>query len=285
MEIILAQQNKSTTDIQEMYPDFWLDQGKCFNILRSGRSALKLALLAIGMSRNDSVMIVTTTGGSYVSSCVTKTIEEVCQWSHELKNNTRVVLLIHEFGFPCLIPEEISNKGLTIIEDCAYAVGTRINGGKIGMVGDYAIYSLTKYYPIPFGGILVSRKQISPALIFDPLTDDAIEFVVNFFMNSASKYENWNQQRRTHWHYFSKKIEKHGLRAYFDLDTTVVPGVFVAYLPSTITGSATKDRCVNAGIESTEYYGQGGFYFPVHQYLTSYELEYILHHFLNQGAA
>lgn len=285
MEDICGHNDKNISDISAMRPDFWLDNGTSLNVLRSGRSALKLALLASGMTQNDSVMIITTTGGSYVSSCVTNTIKEVCQWSHELENNTKVALLIHEFGFPCALPTELQERGLTIIEDCAYAVGTRIEGGKVGFVGDFALYSLPKYYPIPFGGVLSSRNPINPDLITDPITGDAINFVTKCFINSESKYANWNQRRRKNWHYFSTQSEKYGQRAYFDLDTTVVPGVFVMKLPSATDGSSTKDRCVTAGIESTEYYGQGGFYFPVHQYLTSFERDYVLHHFLNLSAS
>ena len=37
---------------------------------------------------------------------------------------------------------------------------------------------------------------------------------------------------------------------------------------------------ITAGIESTEYYGLGGFYFAVHQMLSDYEKNYILYHFL-----
>ena len=280
---ILNQEGEVIADITEMCPDFWLDEGKFLKILPSGRSALKLALLASGVSRDDTVMIVTTTGGNYISSCVTRAIEEVCQWSRKLEKNTKVALLIHEFGFPCPLPEEISERGLTVIEDCAYAVGTRIEGGKVGLVGDFAIYSLTKYYPIPFGGVLASRNPINPDLPADRLADDAVSFVVKCFMNSETKRADWNQRRRENWHHFSKQIEKIGLHAYFDLGVSVVPGVFVARGPSAMTGSSTKERCVNAGIESTEYYGQGGFYFPVHQYLTNYERDYILHHFMNLG--
>lgn len=266
-----------------MSPNFWLDQGEQLHLLCSGRNALKLALIASGTTSNDSVLIITTTGGNYVSSCVTNAIEEVCQWSHKFKKNTKVVLLIHEFGFPCALPDELRERGLTIIEDCAYAVGTRIEGGAIGRVGDFAIYSLTKYYPIPFGGVLACRKQIEPSLITNQLTTGAVDFIVKCFISSESKYTEWNQMRRNNWNYFTKKIKQTGLRSHFDLDTVVVPGAFVASLLFNMDGDKTKDRCINAGIESTEYYGQGGFYFPVHQYLTNFERDYILYHFLNLG--
>jgi len=45
-------------------------------------------------------------------------------------------------------------------------------------------------------------------------------------------------------------------------------------------GASSKQRLVTAGVESTEYYGMGGFYFPVHQFLSDEEREYILQHFI-----
>ncbi len=56
----------------------------------------------------------------------------------------------------------------------------------------------------------------------------------------------------------------------------VIPGVCLLRLPANSDGPAMKARGQNAGIECTEYYGQGGFYFPVHQCLTDYDKAYIL---------
>ena len=262
--------------------EFWLDSASSLQVLRSGRSALRCALIASGLASHDSVIIITTTGGHYVSSCVTETIDEVCQWSRQLMDNTRAALVIHEFGFPCALPKEVAERGLTIIEDCAYALGTRIEGGDVGHFGDFAIYSLTKYLPLPIGGLLVSRGECPAISGKDLLTENAIDFVARCIANSRAKYALWNQRRRENWNYFGAQIEKHGFRTYFDLHRNVVPGVFVANLPPNVDGASIKARCVGAGIESTEYYGQGGFYFPVHQCLTNFERDYVLHHFLSK---
>ncbi|MBI3897336.1 MAG: DegT/DnrJ/EryC1/StrS family aminotransferase [Gammaproteobacteria bacterium] len=270
-------------DSELMRPEFWLNGGDDFSLLPSGRAAIRLALLSIGVQRGDSVLIITTTGGSYISSCVTETIEEVCQWSRQLQDNTKAALLIHEFGFPCVLPREVAEAGIKIIEDCAYAVGTRIEGGKVGMMGDFAVYSLPKYYPIPFGGILVSRHSIRDELNPEKLSAEGVEFLANYLASAAAKHSEWNRLRCNNWQFFSNHLEKYRMDAYFEMDDDVVPGVFIARLPSDVDGAKIKDGCVNAGIESTEYYGNGGYYFPVHQCLTGFEKDYILYHLLKNA--
>jgi len=261
-------------------PNYWLDHAAQLQFYSSGRSALKAALISSGITRSDSIMIITTTGGDYISSCVTKTIEQVCEWSRTLQPNTKAVVIIHELGFPCLIPDEVLDRGLTIIEDCAYAVGTRLEGGAIGCVGDFAIYSLTKYYPIPFGGLLVSRAEIGSSLKSEQLSVEAKHLVEKCLINATAMHVKWNHQRQNNWRYFAAHMESLGLHEYFKLDETVVPGVFVVNLGQTSSGALIKKHCVEAGIESTEYYGQNGFYFPVHQYLSDYDKDYICYHFM-----
>jgi len=43
-----------------------------------------------------------------------------------------------------------------------------------------------------------------------------------------------------------------------------------------MNGALLKERFVNAGIEATEYYGHGGFYFPIHQFLSETEIDLML---------
>jgi hypothetical protein len=277
---ILQLPDRDHSTLPSMDPKFWLDQAVALQVLRSGRSALRLALLACGLTTTDSVAIITTTGGKYVSSCVTGEIERICCWSHKIEFNTKVALIIHEFGMPCPIPADLRERGLIIIEDCAYAVGTRIEGGQVGMVGDFALYSLPKYYPFPYGGILAARKSLEPSLVAHDLpTEGAIRIVGKCLTYAETRYEDWNRRRRANWDYFSVHCEKRGCRAFFNLDTGIVPGAFVSTLRDQTKGASIKDACVNAGIESTEYYGLGGFYFPVHQLLTEFERSYVLHHF------
>ena len=76
--------NKTVDDSLFCKPKFWLNDGEDILYLKSGRAALLQALIDIGLTKNDSILIVTTSGGKYVSSCVTNTIELICEWEHEI---------------------------------------------------------------------------------------------------------------------------------------------------------------------------------------------------------
>ena len=274
---------KNTIDKKIVNPSFWLDRSRDLQFFDSGRAALFECLKREKLKPQDEVLIITTTGGPYISSCVTKTIEKVCQWSRDLTQKTRTVLVIHEFGFPCPYAKVKPSlaRGLPVIEDCAYAIGSRIKGAVVGTFGDYAIYSLTKYYPIPFGGILVSRKKLASPRSAPAISQKDSNKILRTLSNAVSLQQKWNKIRQSNWKFFADQLRRYKVTPYFRLTEKVVPGVFLAKLPKGFAGDIRKKKLNDAGVESTEYYGQGGFYFPVHQFLTEYEKEYVLHHFLH----
>lgn len=65
-----------------------------------------------------------------------------------LTPSTRAVLAYHQYGFPQKMNRvrEIANeKKLALIEDCAHACATEIDGRAAGTFGDYAVYSYSKF--------------------------------------------------------------------------------------------------------------------------------------------
>lgn len=266
-------------------PSFWLDNGHDLNYYASGRSALLACLKHLKLKRNDTILIVKTTDGPYVSSCVTDTIEKICRWEVQTQKSKtkghkiKLVLVIHEFGFPC--PEwkitPFKKKGIPVLEDCAYAFGSRVEGAKIGTFGDYALYSLPKYFPVPFGGILASKKKInSPG----PILGNADENLLRQTIHTSHPYLHaWNKLRRENWNRFNYDLAPKGFAPYFPLTKNIIPGVYLTAVPPKFKGEQVKRKLNEAGVESTQYYHQGGFYFPVHQFLTIWEKEYIVRNF------
>lgn len=279
----LLESKKENKDSQFDQPSFWLDKAWELNYFNSGRRALWACLVNEKLKPEDEVFILKTTEGPYISSCVTETIKQVCQWSQNLSPKTKAVLVIHEFGFNCSLSmiKPYLNKGLIIIEDCAYAIGSRIEGGGVGTIGDYAIYSLTKYYPAPFGGLLASKKAINIKKLRSMISPVDIQRLKLTLKKSAPFLKRWNEIRCKNWKFFSQQLSSYHITPYFDLKRGVIPGVFLARLPKGIAGDVRKKSLNQAGVEATEYYGQGGFYFPVHQFLTDFEKGYILYHFIN----
>ena len=71
---------------------------------------------------------------------------------------TRAIYVTHYFGFPQRIASLANfcqTKGLFLVEDCALSSFTEVDGSRIGLAGDVAIYNFPKCLPVPDGGALV----------------------------------------------------------------------------------------------------------------------------------
>lgn len=79
-----------------------------------------------------------------------------------LTERTRAISLVHFVGIPCSMTDIAAlarERGLTLIEDCALAVGGRYDGVHVGLHGDAGCFS---FYPVKHlttaeGGMFVSR--------------------------------------------------------------------------------------------------------------------------------
>jgi perosamine synthetase len=261
-------------------PAAWLNEGESLRFCASGREAIAACLELERLGREDEVLILTTTEGPYISSCVTDTIEPVCAWSRQLTRRTKMALIIHEFGFPCetAILTECKARGITVVEDCAYALGSRMEGAAVGCFGDYAIYSLPKSLPIPFGGVLASKRVIDDVRLPKELPDAYARLLVSLLHKAIPFEVSSNNSRRENWQWFAESLRPLGVEPYFPLLPAVVPGVYVMRLEAAVDAAKLKRHLVDEGVESTQYYGMGGFYVPVHQHLTEYDKRYILYH-------
>jgi dTDP-4-amino-4,6-dideoxygalactose transaminase len=70
-----------------------------------------------------------------------------------------VAIPVHLFGHPCDLDE--FPRGLTIIEDCAQAIGTEYKGRKVGTIGVCGIFSFNQAKQINTGegGILITNDK------------------------------------------------------------------------------------------------------------------------------
>lgn len=75
--------------------------------------------------------------------------------------STRALIVIHYFGFPQdveALRAFADDHDLLLIEDCAHAFFGESRGRPLGTVGDYAIASWWKFFPMLEGGCLASRR-------------------------------------------------------------------------------------------------------------------------------
>ena len=119
-----------------------------FIYTENGRKAINLALTSYNLEKDDVVTIITTSGNFYISGCVTSEIEKFCKWSREIKPETKILFVNHEFGYPIIELHKLKDYNLPIIEDCAGSFFSNDNNDTIGKTGDFVIYSFPKMFPL-----------------------------------------------------------------------------------------------------------------------------------------
>lgn len=251
-----------------------------FTLTMNGRSALALALEAIAPGPNDEIMIVTTTGSPYISSCVTREIEKLCKWSRQRSSLTRAVLAIHEFGFPVDLPAALT-AGLPVIEDCAWICGSAGPDDPVGQQGDYVIYSFPKTWPMPFGGLLKSRAAVAAGPDQRRISDEATRVLMRGLATHLPQRAAIKQVRRQNYALYTRLFEASGFPPYFELAPEVIPHTFVFRLEDEARAKRAKGYMMAAGIESTVFFGAGGYYLPNHQNMSAASIEYLHHRFLD----
>lgn len=145
-------------------------QSHCKNAVAvaNGTVALELALRALNIEIGDEVIV---TSRSFIASasCVsligaTPIFSDVCRESQNITaeevarlitNKTRAIIPVHLAGWPCNMPEIMAlaeQHFLLVIEDCAQAIGAKIDGRSVGSFGDAATFSFCQDKIISTGG-------------------------------------------------------------------------------------------------------------------------------------
>lgn len=129
----------------------------------SGKHAIRIIAEFHGLSRDDETCIITSSNSSFVSSCVTSTLFNFCKVSRVLTDKTKLIFVIHEFGFPCeqveTWGEAANHRKIPMVEDIAHSLTSSFEGRPLGSFGDYAIHSLPKSLCLNKGGILLSSSK------------------------------------------------------------------------------------------------------------------------------
>ncbi len=140
----------------------------------SGRAALRLALAELGIGPGDRVLVPTYHCPTMVSPVFAAGAEPVFfpisddglplldgLGEHELAG-VRALFAVHYFGIvrPLAgVRAFCDQHGIALVEDCAHAFFGSSEGHQVGTWGDFAIASLTKFFPVPEGGCLASRMR------------------------------------------------------------------------------------------------------------------------------
>lgn len=143
----------------------------------NGTTALHTALLALGIGPGDEVLIPTLT---YIASANAVTYtgakpvfidSDRHTWNIDpnklqeaITSKTKAIMAVHLYGLPCdmaAINMIARMNGLYVIEDCAEAIGSKINGQHVGTFGDVSSFSFygNKTITTGEGGMVVTNNE------------------------------------------------------------------------------------------------------------------------------
>ena len=147
----------------------------------NGTTAIELALVSLGIKKNDEVLLPNFTFAATINAVIhvgAKPVLVDCEegtWTIDLKKaekltnkKTKAILPVHIYGQPAKIDEIKSfakKKRLFVIEDCAEALGSKYKKRKVGLDGNGSTFSFFPNKLITTGeGGMVVFKQLKDAL-------------------------------------------------------------------------------------------------------------------------
>jgi hypothetical protein len=250
--------------------------GKNYYYTINGRSAIHKALECYNLKGNDAVTILTTSGNFYVSSCVTSTIEKFCKWNREVDDRTKVILVVHEFGYPFNDFSKIKSYNLPIVEDAAYAFFSTDDENTIGNMGDFCVYSFPKMFPLQIGGLLTCRNERKPQNEIWG-NRDYLPYIKKVMSYHIAREADIIKKRRANYSWLQNKLGAFGFSERFSLEPGVVPGVCMFNVPNSNTDlQKMRDYFFQHGIQCSVFYGERAFFIPLHQDLSEFDLEYFI---------
>jgi perosamine synthetase len=143
----------------------------------NGTTALHLAMAALGIGRDDEIIMPDLTfvaPASMVVLCGAKPVfvdVDRTTWTinptaieERITPRTKAIVPVHLYGHPCDMDPimEIAKKhGLYVIEDCAEALGAEYKGRKVGTIGDIGTFSFfaNKVITTGEGGMVTTNNS------------------------------------------------------------------------------------------------------------------------------
>jgi perosamine synthetase len=143
----------------------------------NGTVAIHLALLALGIGKDDEVIVptltyiasvnsITYTGATpvFVDSLVETWQIDPSDIIKKITPKTKAIMAVHLYGHPCDMDSLLAickEYNLFLIEDCAEAIGTMYKGKHVGTFGDISTFSFfgNKTITTGEGGMVVTNDE------------------------------------------------------------------------------------------------------------------------------
>jgi len=240
----------------------------------NGRKSLEIVLRKYKLNREDVITIITTSNNYYISSCVTNEIEKVCNWNREVIAATKLILVIHEFGYPHPNMQSIESFGIPIIEDSCTAFFSQDINRNVGKYGEYSFYSLPKFFPMQLGGILVSNNNEVLGNYLN--SDEELAYITNSLSHYLNDLDSILEKRRFNFEFSLDLFRQLGFEERFNSNSDVFPYSLLLKNNSIIKNlDEFKQYLTSNGVQNSTFYGEDAFFIPMHQGLSTKEINFI----------
>lgn len=150
-------------------------------LLTSGRAALWAALQALGVGAGDTVLAPsyhcpTLVAPLRATGAAVQFYPLDAEGLPQLQGltpapGTRALVVAQLFGLPRSLAGArawCDTHGIALVEDCAHSFFGQAGERPVGHWGDLATASLSKFFPVPEGGLLASRRPLPPLPLQPP---------------------------------------------------------------------------------------------------------------------
>lgn len=139
----------------------------------SGTAALYVTLVTLGITSGAEVIIPTYVCPAVLNAIylaranpVLVDIDPYCfnisfeETKEKINSKTKAIIVPHIFGVPADV-DKFVELGIPIVEDCAQAIGAKLNGKHLGTFGEVAIFSFyaSKVLTTGYGGMIFSKDK------------------------------------------------------------------------------------------------------------------------------
>lgn len=150
-----------------------MDQMPALRMTTSGRAALAMALRELRLPPGAKVLVPTYHCPTMIAPVVFAGLKPVfyalgkdalprLDTFHAAAPDARAMIVAHLFGLPrslARVRQWCDTHGVALIEDCAHSFFGQAGERPVGAWGDFATASLTKFFPVPEAGLLVSATR------------------------------------------------------------------------------------------------------------------------------
>jgi dTDP-4-amino-4,6-dideoxygalactose transaminase len=170
---------------------------------------------------------------------------------------------------------ELQMLNIPIIEDCCTTFFSQDQNNKVGSYGDFAVYSLPKFFPIQIGGIITSSK-IDVSSYVSKCSFKEIRYITNVMSSQLKQLDMTLSSRKNNFDYAVNLFSSIGFSERFLKTQSIVPYALLLKNNRLIKNLIRfKEYLYSNGIQNSIFYGEDGFFIPNHQSLNTTEIDFL----------